>query len=504
MDDASAVFDEDTLHSQIREQLDCLNTTSEKINQLENELNSKRSQFRKLLLESSRELNLLSQRLGDCVDQARPYYESRRHAKEAQYLTQQAALKYDRAVSVHAAAREMVMVTENGIKHNSTSSVWFEMLNRANEKVVKAEMEQFRLEAIHQKRAVEFKVSEDRVHKFKNLLRSSIKRSRPYYEKKLENQECLQKLSVSIKNISKELHKHKLAYSKALKNLESISNALHSLRQENRVPEEHLKTETQDNTELSRASDEEDSHFKKLHLSIGSEFTDVVKDLQYVDSLDHIESLTCTSNQDDFSVSSQDSNDTVFSEAKVALDVDELQASKYKPHTLHLNSTLPSTSRSSKNDELIIDAKSMARILGDKDPMKTSSDMWSNNSDFDFNSVSEIFHKEMTSKDDSVKKNKNLFSVESRHSSNSNLSKKESANRVKVRTEVLQENSRPSLDIASSAIETPIKFPNVNLDKMEANSSRNNLFKPTSSHSFTPFTLNVEKKAHNNDKHSRI
>lgn len=106
--------------------------------------------------------------MGNCIEKARPYYEARRLAKEvpasprgtdggagvswgflifvvtpfplaaqAQQETQKAALRYERAVSMHNAAREMVFVAEQGVMadKNRLDPTWQEMLNHATCKV---------------------------------------------------------------------------------------------------------------------------------------------------------------------------------------------------------------------------------------------------------------------------------------------------------------------------------------------------------------------------------
>jgi len=59
-------------------------------------------------------------------------------AVQAQQETQKAALSYERAVSMHSAAREMVYVAEQGLMadgRNTLDPTWQEMLNHATTKV---------------------------------------------------------------------------------------------------------------------------------------------------------------------------------------------------------------------------------------------------------------------------------------------------------------------------------------------------------------------------------
>ncbi|NWS50623.1 3BP5L protein, partial [Probosciger aterrimus] len=96
-----------------------------------------RTAYRRILSESARKLNAQGSQLGNCIEKARPYYEARRLAKEAQQETQKAALRYERAVSMHNAAREMVFVAEQGVMadKNRLDPTWQEMLNHATCKV---------------------------------------------------------------------------------------------------------------------------------------------------------------------------------------------------------------------------------------------------------------------------------------------------------------------------------------------------------------------------------
>ncbi|KAK2085810.1 hypothetical protein P7K49_035235 [Saguinus oedipus] len=115
------------------EELEHLNQASEEINQVELRLDEARTTYRRILQESARKLNTQGSHLGSCIEKARPYYEARRLAKEAQQETQKAALRYERAVSMHNAAREMVFVAEQGVMadKNRLDPTWQEMLNHA-------------------------------------------------------------------------------------------------------------------------------------------------------------------------------------------------------------------------------------------------------------------------------------------------------------------------------------------------------------------------------------
>ena len=222
---------DDKIDSKIKFELDCLNSTSKKINDLENLINEKRSQYKSALTSSTQNLDTLAQKLGDCVSKARPYYEAKRVAKNAHNEAQEAALKFERAVSMHTAAREMVTVAEHGMMNDPEDPAWAEMLNHATSKVNDAESERYQSEINHQLRAEAFKLAEETVKKLQKSLKSSIKKSQQYFEMKKLAQQTLETVTESVNEIEAELKQLKELYSKTLQNLEKISISIHASRE---------------------------------------------------------------------------------------------------------------------------------------------------------------------------------------------------------------------------------------------------------------------------------
>ena len=92
------------------------------------------------MCESTFKIDTLAKKLGACIEKSRPYYDARFKAKEVKfnfhfihivifiifikinyYLqalteTQKAAIRFERANSQHAAAKEMVYLAEEGLK----------------------------------------------------------------------------------------------------------------------------------------------------------------------------------------------------------------------------------------------------------------------------------------------------------------------------------------------------------------------------------------------------
>ncbi|XP_042346770.1 SH3-binding domain protein 5-like, a [Plectropomus leopardus] len=229
---------EEELDPRIQEELEHLNEASAEINRLELQLDDARSGYRKILTESARKLNAQSSQLGGCIEKARPYYEARRLAKEAQQETQKAALSYERAVSMHTAAREMVYVAEQGLMadgKNTLDPTWQEMLNHATSKVNEAEEERLRSEREHMRVTHACQEAEARVQMLQKSLKRVIVKSKPYFELKAQFNHILEENKAKVLQLEQHVAKVKTRYSIALRNLEQISEQIHAQRGRDRA-----------------------------------------------------------------------------------------------------------------------------------------------------------------------------------------------------------------------------------------------------------------------------
>ncbi|XP_071356749.1 SH3 domain-binding protein 5-like [Trachinotus anak] len=223
---------EEELDPRIQEELEHLNQASDEINKLELQLDDARSSYRRILTDSARKLNAQGSQLGACIEKARPYYEARRLAKEAQQETQKAALRYERAVSMHTAAREMVYVAEQGLlaDRNTMDPTWQEMLNHATAKVNEAEEERLHSEREHQRVTQLCQDAEARVQTLQKALKKVILKSKPYFELKAQFNHILEEHKAKVVQLEEQVAKVKTRYSVALRNLEQISEQIHAQR----------------------------------------------------------------------------------------------------------------------------------------------------------------------------------------------------------------------------------------------------------------------------------
>lgn len=172
-------FDEQ-VDPRVQVELERLNAATDEINKLEVDLDEARAEFRQRLCESTVHLETIAKKLGSCIEKARPYYEARIKSKEALLETQKAALRFERANSAHAAAKEMVYLAEEGLtaEGRTFDHAWQEMLNHATMRVNESELERTLSESHHKKTSIAYHNAEIKVQQLQKDLKRSIGKSR--------------------------------------------------------------------------------------------------------------------------------------------------------------------------------------------------------------------------------------------------------------------------------------------------------------------------------------
>jgi hypothetical protein len=217
-------------------ELEKLNKASENINRLELELEKARLLFKHVLSDSTQQLEVLAKKLGSCIEKSRPYYDARFKLKEAQGATQNAALRYERACSQLAAAKEMVNLAEQGYFNHGQpfDPAWQEMLNHSTMKVNDSERERLESEIEHMNTAQMLNDAEQLVRKLQRDWKRNIAKSRPYFELKAKITQQMEDQKKKIGELEERVSKAKSLYSQTLKRLEEISDDIHAQRRRRR------------------------------------------------------------------------------------------------------------------------------------------------------------------------------------------------------------------------------------------------------------------------------
>lgn len=223
---------DDAVDPRVQIELERLNTATDDINKLEVDLDEARATFRELLCESTVKIDTLAKKLGACIEKSRPYYDARFKAKEALQETQKAAIRFERANSQHAAAKEMVYLAEEGLRTEGRcfDHAWQEMLNHATSRVNESEHERALSEAEHRHTTVLYHKAEHEVQRLQSELKRAIAKSRPYYEIKAHFNQMLEEQKLRVSALERSVGEAKMTYAEALRNLEKISDEIHRTR----------------------------------------------------------------------------------------------------------------------------------------------------------------------------------------------------------------------------------------------------------------------------------
>ncbi|KAI5641732.1 SH3 domain-binding protein 5 (SH3BP5) domain-containing protein [Phthorimaea operculella] len=215
-------------------ELEKLNAATDEINKLELELDESMKTFHLLLNETSRRLQALTKRLGSCVDKSRPYHEAVAAAATARAECQKAAVAFQRASELHAAAKETVTLAEQRFVSKQDEwqfdSNWQEVLNHAIIKVTDAEKRKAESGREHQQKAAAYIAAERKVAQLEESQKRNIIKSRLYFEEKKLCDEQLQTQNEKIAKLQHLIADAKFRYSKSLKALEEISEEIHKRR----------------------------------------------------------------------------------------------------------------------------------------------------------------------------------------------------------------------------------------------------------------------------------
>ncbi|XP_012270237.1 uncharacterized protein LOC105694293 isoform X2 [Orussus abietinus] len=173
---------------------------------------------------------------------------------EALQETQRAAIRFERANSQHAAAKEMVYLAEEGLRTEGRcfDHAWQEMLNHATSRVNESEHERAISEAEHRHTTALYHRAEHHVQRLQRDLKRSIAKSSmgarrslllinsiayrhnllmlPYYEMKAHFNQMLDEQKMRVSALERSVSEAKMTYAEALRNLERISDEIHRTR----------------------------------------------------------------------------------------------------------------------------------------------------------------------------------------------------------------------------------------------------------------------------------
>uniref|UniRef100_A0A2M4AM09 Putative btk-associated sh3-domain binding protein sab n=2 Tax=Anopheles triannulatus TaxID=58253 RepID=A0A2M4AM09_9DIPT len=257
----SAAVDVDSnvpVDPRVQIELEKLNEATDNINKHEVDLDEAKNEFRELLRESAEKIKAVAKKVGNSIEVAKPYYEARLYASQLAKETQQCALNFDKAKSVHAAAKEMVYLAEQGLGEKSTlDTACQEMLTHATTRVNESQNECTEMRNVLKISELKLEVANNRVCKLHSQLKGAIRASSfdirrnllminvlayqhallflPYYELRANYNALLLEQKQKVVELESKVAASKLRYNEALSNLELISEEIHRQRKARRA-----------------------------------------------------------------------------------------------------------------------------------------------------------------------------------------------------------------------------------------------------------------------------
>ncbi|VDK56581.1 unnamed protein product [Anisakis simplex] len=236
VDDVNFVIDQeiplDAKHlNRVHEELEKLNIATDVINKLELQLDEARANFGQIQANWSQKLNDLSKKYGSAIEKARPYYEAKLEERKLREEAQKAAIRFERANSMHAVAKQQVKLTQDSLnRQKCIEPECLEVLNHHIQRVNETESERQQAEEMHRNLSAQMANTAMKVISLHKQNARAIKKSRHYFDQRIEFTRVLEQQKDLIVKLEIEVRQKKFDYTTSLRNLEQISDSIHEQR----------------------------------------------------------------------------------------------------------------------------------------------------------------------------------------------------------------------------------------------------------------------------------
>ena len=237
----------------IQNELERMNRSCDDINNLESQLTRNQNDEKRILREGNKRLKDMKLQISDkTVSTARYYYETLQTKKELQMRLNRSAIEFENSRQRKDESRARVVESEleylklkeslasqqsddNGMDPNSRHqhSEAIEIINSANELLVKMNIELSQKQSSHKEQLLEFNTIHLRLEEYRRKNNKSIQKALPYFQAKSQYEGKQHDLLATRNFIQDQIKQAKVRYSVALKNLEAISQQIHNMRDSN-------------------------------------------------------------------------------------------------------------------------------------------------------------------------------------------------------------------------------------------------------------------------------
>ncbi|UMM25233.1 hypothetical protein L5515_005137 [Caenorhabditis briggsae] len=217
----------------IRKQLENLNDATDDINSYEMKLESVKRQFCETQLMFNKEISGIAKKLAKQISKSRPFFELKSRETEIRKFVQQAAAEFERQKTAVEMAREQVQLLHQSLNNNLESDAekhYVDVIGQQLDLVREAEDECLKAEKMHAARVRDLLQLEMAIKKLSQEHGSSIKKARPYYERKEVLTRTMNSQLELMSILESEVQERKDSYSDSMRALEQISDQIHQER----------------------------------------------------------------------------------------------------------------------------------------------------------------------------------------------------------------------------------------------------------------------------------
>ncbi|KAF1760636.1 hypothetical protein GCK72_008885 [Caenorhabditis remanei] len=217
----------------IRKQLENLNDATDDINSYEMKLETVKKQFCETQLMFNKEISGIPKKLAKQISKSRPYFDLKSREPEIRKCVQQAAALFERQKTSVEMAREQVQILHSSLNNNQeldAEKQYVEVIEQQLDLVKEAEEECLKAEKMHAARVRDLLQVEMALSKLLQEHGSSIKKARPYYERKEVLTRTMNSQLELISILEHEVQERKDSYSDSMRVLEQISEQIHQER----------------------------------------------------------------------------------------------------------------------------------------------------------------------------------------------------------------------------------------------------------------------------------
>lgn len=220
----------ESLDPRIQNELERLNRCAAHINKLENELEEAKNLFNNTKNRQLQRLEFLQKKLGSCIQKSKPYYEALQQTEKLQKEAQKAVQEYQRANSLYKTAKETLSVAEHNLATGEIPDAWQEHLSSTITKINTSKRTVDVAEENHRKKTSEFQAAEERCQFLEKDLHRHIAKSQLYFDEKTRWNIQMEAQKARIDELEKATIQEKASYKEAMRNLNRISEEIHSKR----------------------------------------------------------------------------------------------------------------------------------------------------------------------------------------------------------------------------------------------------------------------------------